>query len=292
MTSKSTLLSWSILFFLMIIWGSSFILIKRSLTVFSPEEVGALRIVITFLALFPLALLRVRQIRGKTWLILAITGLLGSGLPPFLFARAQVGIDSNLAGILNSLTPLFTLLFSLVFFRFSTRWYNMLGVFIGLGGAVGLLQVSGGHEFTFNFTYALYVILATMCYAMNVNLIKAYLKEIDAISITAFTFFILGLPVLLYLLIFTDFTIQLTEDPAVWQGLGYMAVLALAGTALALILFNRLIKISTPLFASSVTYLIPVVAVMWGIIDGEIFEIRYLIWMAMILGGVFLVNRK
>jgi drug/metabolite transporter (DMT)-like permease len=292
MPQKPTLLSWPILFFLMIVWGSSFILIKRSLVVFSPQEVGALRIVITFIALLPLAIIRIKQIHGKTWSILVITALLGSGLPPFLFARAQVGIDSNLAGILNSLTPLFTLIFSLFFFRFKAKWYNVLGVFIGLSGAVGLLQVSGGNEFTFNFKYAIYVILATMCYAMNVNLIKSYLKEIDAVSITAFTFFILGIPVLIYLLIFTDFTAQLSHDPNVLSGLGYMAILALAGTALALILFNRLIKISTPLFASSVTYLIPVVAVVWGIIDGEAFELSFFIWIGLILGGVFLVNRR
>lgn len=292
MPRRSSSYSWSILLFLMLVWGSSFILMKRGLEVFSSEEVGALRIVITFIALLPITLKRFSQVKGRTWLILAAASLMGSGLPPFLFAKAQTGIDSQLAGILNSLTPLFTMLFGLVFFRIRVRWYNILGVFIGLGGAVGLLHISGDREFSFNFRYAVYIILATICYAVNVNIIKAYLKELEALTITAFSFFILGLPVTVFLFFFTDFPNQLSHDPRVWEGLGYMAILALAGTALALILFNKLIKISTPLAASSVTYLIPIVAILWGVIDGEIFRASFIFWIGLILGGVVLVNRK
>jgi drug/metabolite transporter (DMT)-like permease len=251
-----------------------------------------LRIVITFFALLPLALKRVSQVKGKTWLILAVASLIGSGLPPFLFAKAQTGIDSQLAGILNSLTPLFTMLIGLSFFRIKARWFNILGVFTGLAGAVGLLHISGDKEFAFNFRYAVYIVLATICYAVNVNIIKAYLKDLDALSITSLSFFILGLPVSVFLFFFTDFTYQLAHDPDVWKGLGYMAILALAGTALALFLFNKLIKISTPLAASSVTYLIPIVAILWGVIDGEIFRASYIFWIGLILGGVVLVNRK
>lgn len=292
MSAKSSLYSWSILLFLMVVWGSSFILMKRGLEVFSSQEVGALRIVITFAALLPVALRRLSRVRGKTWGIIAIASLLGSGIPPFLFARAQTVIDSHLAGILNSLTPLFTLSFSLLAFRIKARWYNVMGVAVGLGGAVGLLYISGGKEVAFNFRYSILVVLATVCYALNVNLIKVYLKDLDALSITTFSFFILGLPVLVFLFFFTDFPHQLVHDPMVWTGLGYMALLALVGTALALFLFNKLIKISTPVFASSVTYLIPVVAVFWGILDGEVFRFTYLFWIGLILGGVFLVNRK
>ena len=276
----------------MLVWGSSFILMKRGLEVFSSSEVGALRIVITFIALLPIALKRFSRIKGRTWLVLAAASLMGSGLPPFLFAKAQTGIDSQLAGILNSLTPLFTMLTGLAFFRIRARWYNILGVIIGLTGAVGLLHISGDREFAFNFRYAVYIIIATICYAVNVNIIKAYLKELEALTITAFSFFILGLPVSVFLFFFTDFPSQLVHDPHVWEGLGYMAILALAGTALALILFNKLIKISTPLAASSVTYLIPIVAILWGIIDGEVFRAGYIFWIGLILGGVVLVNRK
>lgn len=292
MPRRSSSYSWPILLFLMLVWGSSFILMKRGLEVFSSEEVGALRIVITFLALFPVAVRRISQVKGKMWLILAAAAVMGSGLPPFLFAKAQTGIDSQLAGILNSLTPLFTMLIGLSFFHIKAKWFNILGVFIGLGGAVGLLHISGDKEFSFNFRYAIYIILATLCYAVNVNIIKAYLKELEAITITAFSFFILGLPVSVFLLFFTDFPGQLIHDPRIWEGLGYMAILALAGTALALILFNRLIKISTPLAASSVTYLIPIVAILWGVIDGEVFRASYIFWILLILGGVVLVNRK
>ena len=292
MPRRSSPYSWPILLFLMLVWGSSFILMKRGLEVFSSSEVGALRIVITFIALLPIALKRFSRIKGRTWLVLAAASLMGSGLPPFLFAKAQTGIDSQLAGILNSLTPLFTMLTGLAFFRIRARWYNILGVIIGLTGAVGLLHISGDREFAFNFRYAVYIIIATICYAVNVNIIKAYLKELEALTITAFSFFILGLPVSVFLFYFTDFPSQLVHDPHVWEGLGYMAILALAGTALALILFNKLIKISTPLAASSVTYLIPIVAILWGIIDGEVFRAGYIFWIGLILGGVVLVNRK
>jgi len=292
MPRRSSPYSWPILLFLMLVWGSSFILMKRGLEVFSSSEVGALRIVITFIALLPIALKRFSRIKGRTWLVLAAASLMGSGLPPFLFAKAQTGIDSQLAGILNSLTPLFTMLTGLAFFRIRARWYNILGVIIGLTGAVGLLHISGDREFAFNFRYAVYIIIATICYAVNVNIIKAYLKELEALTITAFSFFILGLPVSVFLFFFTDFPSQLVHDPHVWEGLGYMAILALAGTALALILFNKLIKISTPLAASSVTYLIPIVAILWGIIDGEVFRAGYIFWIGLILGGVVLVNRK
>ena len=289
---RNTWIAWGTLFGLALIWGSSFILIKKGLEYFSSQEVGALRITITFFALTPLAIYRLRQLSRREWKYLALVGVIGSGFPAFLFAKAQTGIDSSLAGILNSLTPLFTLVIGLGFFALRTRWYNITGVFLGLVGAIGLIGVSGGKSFEFNMQYAVYVVIATICYAMNVNIVKYRLKETNAVTITALSFFIIGLPVLLYLLLFTDFLSQMSNEPGAWRGLGYIAILAVVGTGLALIAFNKLVKLVSPLFAASVTYLIPIVAIFWGIIDGEQFSGIFFFWMALILAGVFLANKS
>lgn len=289
--NKGALIPWIILTALMITWGSSFILIKRGLDVYSNIEVGALRICITFIIFIPFAG-RFTKIKLRHWKYLLIVGIVGSGAPAFLFAKAQTGIDSNLAGILNSLTPLFTLIISAGLFRTKTRWINVTGVFIGLVGAIGLIYVSSDKGFDFNLSYAVYVIIATICYATSVNFVKNYLQDLDSITITVFSFLIIGIPVLAYLLLFTDFTTQIVNDPNAIEGLGYISILAIIGTGLALTVFNYLVKITNAVFASSVTYLIPIVAVIWGIIDGEKFTPVYFLWMIVILFGVFLVNKK
>jgi drug/metabolite transporter (DMT)-like permease len=290
--SRNLIISWSILTGLALIWGSSFILIKRGLDYYSSSEVGALRISISFLVLSPFAISSIRKLSLHDWKYLSIVGLIGSGFPAFLFAKAQTGIDSSLAGILNSLTPLFTMIIGLGFFSMKIKWFNIAGVLIGLAGAIGLISISGGRSFEFNFQYAIYIIIATVCYATNVNLVKYKLRDVDALTITAFSFFIIGLPVLLYLLFFTEFIRQISTEPAALKGLGYIGILAVVGTALALIAFNRLVKMASPVFASSVTYLIPLVAVAWGAIDGEKMTPLAFLWMAVILLGIFLVNKK
>lgn len=290
--TNSSLFPWVILVILAVIWGSSFILIKKGLNYFTSVEVGALRISIAFLFLLPFVFKRIRRLSRREWKFLILNGMIGSGFPAFLFAKAQTGIDSSLAGILNSLTPLFTLIVSLSFFSLKIRWFNILGVIIGLIGAIGLISISGGKSFDFNFGYAVYIIFATICYATNVNIVKYKLKETDALTITVFSFFTIGIPILLYLLLFTGFINKMTTIPTSWEGLGYIGILAVVGTGMALIAFNKLVKIASPVFAASVTYLIPVVAVSWGMIDGEKITILAFFWMMVILLGVFLVNKK
>lgn len=289
--NKKKIIPWIILLALMLTWGSSFILIKRGLEIFSSVEVGALRICITFIIFIPF-IKRFSKIKTEQWKYLFVVGIVGSGAPAFLFAKAQTGIDSNLAGILNSLTPLFTLIISISLFKVKSRLINILGVLIGLVGAAGLLYVSGNKGFEFNLSFAIYVIIATICYATSVNFVKNYLQDIDSLTITAFSFLLIGLPVLFYLIFFTDFTNQLVSDSRALEGLGYLSILAIIGTGLALTVFNYLVKITTAVFASSVTYLIPIVAIIWGIIDGEKFNLIYLFWISLILLGVFLVNKK
>jgi drug/metabolite transporter (DMT)-like permease len=293
-TSKAIsqpLVAWLILIGLVLTWGSSFILIKRGLEHFSATEVGAVRVVITFLFLMPFALRRLSKLKRKDFLWLGLAGLVGNFFPAFLFAAAQQGIDSSTAGLLNSLTPLFTLIVGLVIFKIKAGKMQVIGVFVGLLGALGLVSSSGGNTFSFNITYALMVVLATIFYAINVNLIKAKLNHIKSITITSVTFFIVGFPASIILFGTTDFVHKLTNEPGAWAGLGYLAILAVVGTGVAMMGFNVLIKKTTPIFASSVTYLIPVVALLWGIIDGEYFDPSFFLWIGLIIGGVLLVNK-
>lgn len=285
-------ISWAILLGLVLVWGSSFILIKKSLLYFTSDEVGVLRVVITFLFLLPLAILKIKKVDKRTTWILLISGIIGSVIPSWLFATAQTQIDSAMAGTLNALTPLFTLLIGVLFFKYKTRWLNVLGVIIGLVGAIGLIMASSQHALEANIKYSLLVVAATLCYAINVNIIKSYLSHLGSLTITALTFFYVGIPLTLFVLFASNVPSNLVNHPETLIGLGYLSILSVVGTALALIAFNKLIKTSSPVFASSVTYLIPVVAIAWGIIDGEIFKLSYAIWFIIIILGVFLVNAK
>lgn len=287
---KQGFLSWLILSGLVLVWGSSFILIKKSLLYFSGEEVGLLRVVITFLFLMPLVVKTLIKTPKKYYLILFISGIIGSVLPALLFAIAETGIDSSLAGTLNSLTPLFTLILGLLFFKMHARWYNVLGVLIGLAGAIGLILISGKGDLKGDVFYSGLVVIASICYAINVNLVKTFFKGMNALDITVLTFFFVGVPALAYVLIFTAIPHTLLTDGQAWEGMGYLAILSIVGTGLALIAFNKLIKLSSPVFASSVTYLIPVVAILWGVVDGENLSFSYFLWFLLILLGVFLVN--
>ena len=287
---KKGLISWLILIGLVLVWGTSFILIKKSLLYFSATEVGILRVVITFLFLLPFAVRKVFQINFRMALNLTISGTFGSLIPALLFAKAQTGISSNLAGTLNALTPLFTLLMGITFFKLKTRWYNIVGVLIGLAGALGLIYVNENQGFIFNFRYAILIIIATICYAFNVNFIKVKMKSLNSLTITVLTFFYIGMPLFIYLIIFSEIPSKLISTPENLKGLIYLSILSVVGTGLALIAFNKLIKVSSPIFASSVTYMIPIVAIIWGIVDGEAFKLSYVFWFLLIILGILLVN--
>lgn len=282
---------WIIIALLVIIWGSSFILMKRGLESYTSLQLGALRIAISFLFLLPFALIRLGKIKRKHLIYFAIVGFIGSAFPAFLFAKAQTVLDSQIAGILNSVSPLFTLIIGVVFFQFKTKWFNVLGVFIGLAGAVGLLWASNEKNFSLNFGYGSLIIIATLFYAININIVKKYLKEVDSVTIAALAFMFIGLPAIV-VIFSTDFVARVSTGTTALVNFGYISILAIVGTALSLMIYNYLIKISSILFAASVTYLIPIVAVLWGILDGEPFKITYIVWILLIFAGVFLVNRK
>ncbi len=264
---------------------------KRGLEVFSSDEVAALRIVIAFLFLSPLIVKHVKKPFLKHWKGYLGMGVLGNLIPAFLFTKAETGISSSLTGMLNSLTPLFTLLFGVMLYKAKTRWVNVIGIIIGFIGAIGLLSVSKSEDVSNNWLYVLYVILATVCYALSVNIIRQRLSEVSAITCTVWAMLFIG-PVAGIYLLTTDFTHKVVTDPLALQSLGYISLLAILGTALSVIIFNVLIQNTGPLFASSVTYLIPIVAMGWGAFDNEVVLPLHFIWIGIILSGVYLVNKK
>lgn len=284
-------LQWLILIALALVWGSSFILMKRGLESFSSDQVAALRMFIAFLFMIPFAFRYVKKEHAQHWKAFLGTGLLGNFIPAFLFTKAETGISSALTGMLNSLTPLFTLVLGVALFKSSTRWVNVLGVIIGFAGALGLLTVGGSSEINHNVAYAVYVIIATVCYGLSVNIIKRWLGPINSVTITAWALLFVGPPAGIYLFS-TDFLQRMAEQPLAWESLGYVVILAVFGTALSVILFNMLIKMTSALFASSVTYLIPIVAMGWGVFEGEPVMLLHFLWIGLILAGVYLVNRK
>ena len=286
---EKSIKNYLILIFLAIIWGSSFILMKRGLEVYSYTQVAALRLFIAFLSLFPFVFLAFKKVAKQHWFPIIITAFLGNGIPAFLFTKAQTNLDSSFVGILNSLTPLFTLLLGIYFFKSRPTKINILGIIIGLSGAFILSISTFGSVITINF-YTLLVVLATLFYAISVNVIRKYLADLDAISISALAFLFVGPASGIYVFS-SDFIPLLNTDGGI-RALLYIAILAVIGTSLAVVIFNRLIKYSTAIFAASVTYLIPIVAIFWGMLDGENILFSHIFGAVIILCGVYLVNKK
>ena len=289
---NTKVLNWVILIALALTWGSSFILMKRGMDVYSSDEVAALRILIAFLFLSPLIFRHVKKPLLKYWKAFLGMGVLGNLIPAFLFTKAEMGISSSLTGMLNSLTPLFTLLLGILLFKTKTRWINALGIMIGFVGAIGLLTVGENVDMNSNMLFGFYVVLATLCYGMSVNIIKKYLNEVNSVTATVWAMMFIGPVAGVYLFGFTDFTTRFSNNPMAISSLGYVSILAIFGTALSVIIFNVLIRNTNALFASSVTYLIPVVAMGWGIMDGENVQMLHFLWIGLILLGVYLVNKK
>ena len=278
------------LVFLAIIWGSSFILMKRGLEVFDFIEVAMLRIFIAFFCLIPLIPRALNSVKPRHYLPVFFSALLGTGLPAFLFAKSQTVLVSSLVGTLNSIVPLFILILGIYFFNSRPSRDNLLGILLGLFGTIFLAFSSFGHEIEFN-GYIFLVVLATIFYALSINIIKKYLYDLDASVITALAFLIIG-PFSAFYLFSSDFLLHLNAYNNAYDALGYIALLSVLGTSIASIIFNRLLNRTSAIFVSSVTYLIPIVAIFWGIFDGETISIYHIIGSLTILSGVYLANKK
>lgn len=294
-TTENTLKNWILLVVLTLIWGSSFILIKRGLEVFSPGEVGAYRMVAAASLLLPLSLPRIRHLSKTQVKNLLVTGLLGSFIPAFLFPIAQTQLSSSLTGVLNALTPLFVVLFGALLFKTKITRKNGIGLVIAFMGVIVLVafKEGGGWDSLSGINaYALYVIAACVCYSINLHFIKIRFTQLKSIEISSISLLLILPMALLYLFAGTDFTHKLTTNPQAWEALGYITLLGMVGTAIGLILFNIMIKSASPFFASLVTYTIPIVAILWGLLDGEVLLLGHYFGMAAVILGVWVSNRK
>lgn len=277
---------------LSLIWGTSFILIKQALKVFSPDEVGALRVAGAFLFLVPIAVQHLKELKKTDYLKLFLSGMLAVFIPAFLFAIAQTHLNSSLAGILNTLSPVWTMIIGAMFFSQRFRGWAIFGSAISFGGCIVLAMArADGGLGAFN-AYALLIVLACACYGLNLNFLKFKMPGFAPMTIISVSLLLIAPLAYVYLFGFTDFTYRLANIEGAWKALGFVMILALMSTAVANLLFYKLLRISSPLFASSVTYVMPLVSVMWGVLDGEILLAGHFIGMALILGGVYLANRK
>ena len=282
---------WVYLIALSLIWGSSFILIKKALVGLEASQLGSLRIIFSSIFIFLIAWRNIFSIKKIEWKWITISAFLGSFFPAFLFAFAEKEIDSSVASIINSIVPLNTLILGMIIIKIESTKRQIIGVLVGFFGTY--LLISSGLKLNpdQNYNYAGLVILCSFLYALNVNIIKKYLQHLSALTITVGHFTAIIFPAALVFL-FSDFEFSSLEKDEVKTSIFYVFILALFGTALAKIIFNKLIKISSPVFASSVTYSMLIVSIFWGIVDGEKFSIYQLIATLIIVFGVILTNKK
>ncbi len=291
LTLQKPQVDWIILLILSVVWGCSFYLIKKSLIAFNPIQVASLRVVFSALAFFPFFLKQFRSIQKTEWMKLLLVGLLGSGIPAFCYAVAQTEISSAVTGILNSLTPLWTMLVGWAFFRTGLHAGKILGVLIGLIGATFLIATLGTIDAQVNFFYAFFIVAGTLCYGTSGNLVKTYLTGLSSFKISSIAFVLIGPPAAV-ILFWSDSIGVILSHPKAFTSLLAILALSLIGTVAASILYFQLVKRTDALFASSVSYLIPIVAVVLGLLDGEIITYLQLVGFILIVSGIYLTRVK
>lgn len=287
---QTNTLKWLYLTVLALIWGSSFILIKKGLVALTPLQLGSLRIIFSALFLLIIGFKSITEIKQHQWKYIALTSLFGTFIPAFLFAIAQTQISSSVSSILNSLTPLNTLILGGIAFGLTFKRTQILGVIIGLIGTVLLIVNGAMHHPNQNYWYTFLILIASICYATNVNLLKKYLSDVKPLAISTGNFLVMLVPALI-ILFSTGFASQVENYP-VLHSMGFVVILGVVGTGIANIIFFRLIQMSSPVFATSVTYLIPVVAFFWGLLDNEMLTPVQFLGAGIILVGVYLSSKK
>jgi len=282
---------WAYLIILSFIWGSSFILIKKSLIGFTPLQLGALRIVISGFFVFLFGFNTLKEVPKAKWKWLIISGFIGTFFPVFLFAYAETEIDSAVASILNSLVPLNTILLGFAIFKIASTRKQTLGVIIGFVGTAFLIIDGAQLNPHQNYLYAGLVLISGVMYGANVNIIKRYLQDVKAITIAVGNFVAIIIPAVIVLLFTNFFSKETFQGQDFTMSLVYVVILSAFGTALAKVMFNKLVQMTTPVFASSVTYVMPIIAVFWGLLDGEGFSVLQGFATLLILLGVYFANK-
>ena len=282
---------WGTLVILSLIWGSSYILIKKGLTGLTPIQLGSLRVIVTTIIIAPIGYQKIKHIPRQKMKWVALSAFVGSFFPAYLFAFAETEISSSITAVMVSLTPLFTLLISVFVFGEELLKKQVFGVLIGFTGIIVLIN-NELFSSSFNILYIMFIVLAAFCYAINANVLKYKLSNIPALGIVFMSFLFMFIPAFI-ILCFSDFPFSdFTSDPLIIESIIYIIILALFGTAIAKVLYIKLLAISTPVFSVSTTYLMPVVAIFWGLLDGEEFKLTQFTGTAIILLGVYLVTKK
>lgn len=286
-----SLRKWGTLVILSLIWGSSYILIKKGLTGLTPIQLGSLRVIVTTIIIAPIGYQKIKHIPKQKMKWVALSAFVGSFFPAYLFAFAETEISSSITAVMVSLTPLFTLLISVFVFGEELLKKQVFGVLIGFTGIIVLIN-NELFSSSFNILYIMFIVLAAFCYAINANVLKYKLSNIPALGIVFMSFLFMFIPAFI-ILCFSDFPFSdFTSDPLIIESIIYIVILALFGTAIAKVLYIKLLAISTPVFSVSTTYLMPVVAIFWGLLDGEEFKLTQFTGTAIILLGVYLVTKK
>jgi drug/metabolite transporter (DMT)-like permease len=276
-------ISWIILIALSLVWGSSFMLMKQGLRAFSSDEVAGLRITIASAFMLPFLISHYKIDLKKNVKGLLLMGVFGNLIPAFLFTKAETQISSSLTGMLNALTPMFTIIIGMIAFSHKITKNQIFGVLIGFVGAIALVALGDNKE-------SLLVAAATLCYAISVNGIKAYLGHVNSLTATVWSFTLIGPVAAIYLFGFTDVVAHATQHPEGLRSLGFVSILAIVGSALSVVVYNTLIKLSGTVFAASCTYLIPIVAIGWGLFDGEIINLVQVLAVIVIIAGIWMIN--
>ena len=282
---------WFYLAILSLIWGSSFILIKKGLVGLNSVQLASLRMIFAASVIYVYSYNSIKKIPKKSWKWIVITAYLGTFFPVYLISYGQTEIESGLASIITTVTPINTLIIGIIFFSLTFSIKQLLGLFIGLVGAVLLLYEASETNLNSNIYFSFFIYLTTVGYAASVNLIKKYLTNIPPEAVTAGIFLSISPPAII-VLYFSDFTDLNFQDPIILKSIFFVLVLGVFGSAIAQTLFNKFVKIASPIFASAVTYTMPVVAIFWALIDGETLSIMQFFATSIILVGVFLVNKR
>ncbi len=288
---NTRLAAWIMLLLVSLIWGSSFILIKKGLQVFSPSEAGTIRIFVACLVLIPFAIRAFPKIDKTKIPILFFVAAVGSFIPALLFSYAQTNLESALAGAFNSFTPIFVLVIGAAFFKSRVSAVSVVGIFVGLLGCLFIILGGAGFDLAGINLYAFLILAADLMYGTNVNVIKSYLPNVRALHVTAVSFALISPFCGAYLFFGTGFLDKSSVD-GFWLALTYLSILGAVNTALAMFIFNNLIKIASPIFAASCTYIIPVVSICWGLWDGEVLNVYQFLGIGIVLAGVYLANKK
>jgi drug/metabolite transporter (DMT)-like permease len=283
---------WASFLFLMLVWGSSFFLVKQGLKVFSPVEVASIRLSSAMLALIGLAIPHFKKVPSDKILHLFISSIIAMGAPAYLFAIAQtpeIGISSSISGVLNAMTPLMTFVVGIIFFNQKMTMMKVIGLLMGFIGAATLILVNAKGQLIIN-NFGFFVLIATVCYGTNVNYIKRYLSDVPSLQISSITVTMVGL-IAFCILLTTNFWTKLQTLPEAKDSFLKVVLLGVMGTAAAQVVFNKMLTYTSALFASSITYFIPIVAVFWGILDNEVLLTWHYLGMVLIIGGVLVINK-